>query len=426
MNFRFVVPAAVLTAVAAPLFGQSTQPPEPSASAPTTPEELALTLPTDEWYIPKSNIQFGVRVLSSGATVRFGKLGNVAVGRTVPGTAAGDVTREYDNGYVQKDGIRSDEANADGTQSSTPGGRYTTYRTETDGTKTPLNTDYLAYTPGKSRYWQYANDTQLSSNGLVALSTYRAVSEGATAQEEEGMNSGLELTFSRVLGQRSGGRFEWGLTAGVTLNSLNAKTGGTVTSTLHTYTDYFKLNGFLVTGAKGGPTFEDILNADGSAVAVSQGRETTVTLDNVPVAGLSTDVSTPGGATVKGNWQVKGGYFLMRFGPSIRARLSDRWSLSASVGVAGAFVGTRYAVTEQLEIPGIITITDETSETVSKVVSGYYADFNVDWWATDRSGLFAGVNAQYLDGYDQTMAGRTAKIELGSAVGLRGGFNVKF
>jgi len=425
MNFRFVVPAAVLTAVAAPLFGQSTQPPEPTASVPSKEEELALTLPTDEWYIPKSNIQFGIRVLSSGATVKFGQLGNVAVGRTVPGAAAGDVTREYDNGYVQKDGLRSDEKNTDGSQSSTPGGRYQTYRTETDGTKTLL-TDYLSYTSGKSRYWQYARDSQLSSNGLVALSTYRATSEGASAQEEEGMNSGLELTFSRVLGRRADGRFEWGVTAGVTLNSLNAKTSGTVTSTLHTYTDYYKLNGFLVAGAKGGPTFEDILAADGTTVSSLQGRETTVTVDNLPVAGLSTDVSQKGAATVKGNWQIKGGYFLMRVGPSVRAKLNDRWSLSASVGVAGAFVGTRYAVTEQLEIPDIITITDETSESVSKVVSGYYADFNVDWWATDRSGLFAGVNAQYLDGYDQTVSGRTAKIELGSAVGIRGGFNVKF
>lgn len=426
MNFRFVVPVAVLTAVSAPLFGQSTTPPTPTATLPSDAEDLALTLPTDEWYIPKSSIQFGVRVLSSGATVNFGRLGNVATTRTVPGASAGDVTREYDNGYVQKDGIRTDEMNADGTQRSTPGGRYTTSRTNADGTVTPLNTDYLAYTPGKSRYWQYARDSQLSSNGLVALSTYRSTSEGATAQEEEGMNSGLELTFSRVFGRRSDGRFEWGLTAGATLNSLNAKTSGTVKATLNTYTDYFRLNGFLPSGARGAPTFEDILAADGTTVAVPQGRETTVTVDNLPVAGLSTDVATPGGATVKGNWQIKGGYFLMRVGPSIRVHLTPRWSLSASAGVAGAFVGTRYAVTEQLEVPDIITITDETSESVSKVVSGYYADLNVDWWATDRSGLFAGLNAQYLDGYDQTVGGRTAKIELGSAVGIRGGFNVKF
>jgi len=40
--------------------------------------------------------------------------------------------------------------------------------------------------------------------------------------------------------------------------------------------------------------------------------------------------------------------------------------------------------------------------------------------------LFGGITAQKFDGYDQTVGARTARIDLGSTVGIRGGISVKF
>jgi hypothetical protein len=134
-----------------------------------------------------------------------------------------------------------------------------------------------------------------------------------------------------------------------------------------------------------------------------------------------------GGATVNGNWQVKGAYFMVKVGPSLRTQLTDRLGLTASLGLAGAYAGTNYSATESFKSPEVeteVSIT-ETSAT-SKFLSGLYADLNLDWLANERTGLFGGITAQKFDGYDQTVGARTARIDLGSTVGIRGGISVKF
>lgn len=71
-----------------------------------------------------------------------------------------------------------------------------------------------------------------------------------------------------------------------------------------------------------------------------------------------------------------------------------------------------------------ITTTEQNSE--SKFLPGYYADVNVEWRANQTTGLFGGVSVQQLGDYDQTVGGRTAKIDLGNAVGIRGGISIRF
>lgn len=428
MNFRSVAPLALLAVLVVPVCAQSAAEETPP---PQREEDLALTLPTDEWYVPKSTLQFGYRMLNKGAQVGFGNLGSIASIRTlVP--AQGDAARQYDTGFVTKDQPRANEYefNPDGTVKgvrTTPGTRYQVYRDNADGTKT-LTLDYIAYTPGQTREWGYETEAQVS-NGTLALSNYSARSQGATAQKDEGINGGMEISLARTIG-KVGGRFEWALTAGLALNSLAAKTAGNVQSTLVTYTDYYTLNGPTPTrdalGNLGGPTFVNALEADGTTVANVNGIETTTTLSGAPTRPSSL-TELINGATVQGNWKVKGAYFLMRLGPTMRAKLSERWGLSASAGLAGAFAGSRYSVIEQLTIPDVIEpIIEDKSSTESKFLPGFYADVNVDWLATERTGLYAGVNMQHLGGYDQEVAGRTARIDLGSAVGIHGGISIKF
>jgi hypothetical protein len=122
---------------------------------------------------------------------------------------------------------------------------------------------------------------------------------------------------------------------------------------------------------------------------------------------------------------------MVRLGPTIRTQLTTRLGVSASLGVAGAYTGTTYSVTETFRVPDLegITIgsvrgTEQTSET--KFLSGYYADLNLEWLATERTGLFGGLTAQKFDGFDQSVGSRTAHIDLGSSVGLRGGVSIKF
>jgi len=436
MNLRSVSTVALLAALFIPAFAQSSSDDEAS---------LSLTLPTDEWYVPKNTLTFGYRVLGNGIKANFGNLGSLPT-RTIegtltvakPGSTTGEtieiVTRNYDNGSMRQDYQRADEllptsvAPTDGQALAYgvyPGnGRYQTYvSANSGGTVTDTQTsDQLSYQQGVTRYWTYVSPSQIA-NDRVAMSTYSAASEGATARKEEGMNSGLELTLSRDIGA-AGKRFQWSITAGLALNNMNAKTGGTIHSTLTVHTDYYQLNGPAPTGTTlGGPSYIDLTRPDGTTA--TSGLETTTTIGDTPVSSSTSSIA--GGATILGNWKIKGAYMLVRVGPSLRTKLSERFGLSASIGLAGAYAGSRYSVVETLDIPDVVEpITESIDSVQNKFLGGFYADVNVDWVANERTGLFAGVNMQNLGGYDQEVGGRTAKIDFGNAVGLRGGLSFKF
>jgi hypothetical protein len=415
MKLRNALPVLVVSLLALPASAQNTE---------EDRRPINFATPADEWYQPKSTLTFGYRVMSSGINVSFGKLGTVPSIQTL--VTGNDLTvgRVYDNGYVAVDAPRPTEVDADGNQTSTPGGRYNTTGTLADGT-TFINGDFLSYTPGLSRAWGYNNASQLQ-NGRVGLSNYSATSEGGTAQADQGMSGGVEMQMSRMFG-KIGKRFEWSVSAGVALNDISAKTGGTVRSTLHTHTDYYSLNGLPApTAPYTGPTFTDLTDGSGTVISTG-GLETTTPISALPTPGLSTDTSLAGGASVQGNWQIKGAYFMLRLGPTLRAQLNERFGLSASVGVAGAYSGSRYSVVEQIELVDVnepVTTIEESVE--SRFLPGFYADVNLEWMANNRTGLFGGVSVQNFGDYNQSVGGRTAKIELGNAVGLRGGISIKF
>jgi len=386
-----------------------------------------------QWYVPKNHVSIGMHLLNSGGKVQYGNLGTVAANVSAPAPASdGAVTRSYNNGQVGSDAPRPLEKDANGNQVSTPGGRYPTTITTTapDGTTTTVQTgDYLSYTPGLTRNWSYSSAAQVTSNGRIGFSIYSAVSEGGAAQKDSGPTGGVEFEFSRVLGKVSK-RMEWGFAAGVALNSINNKTSGSVTSTLHADTDFYSLNGQPAPAAPytTTTTFVDYIGSDGTVYPIS--LETTIPLSALPVAGASTSTDTRGAATVNGNWQVKGAYFLLRVGPSLRAQLTERLGLNASFGVAGAYAGSTYSVIESFVVPNSTDVTvstpDPEQSSANKFLSGYYADFNLQLTLNERTGLFGGVSAQKFDSYSQTLGGRTAHIDLGSAVGVRGGISFRF
>ena len=121
---------------------------------------------------------------------------------------------------------------------------------------------------------------------------------------------------------------------------------------------------------------------------------------------------------------------MVKVGPTVRTQLTERFSLTASAGFAGAYAGTRYTAFEAFSIPSMgdleIKSEDPVGSTKTRFLSGYYADLTLDFAANDRTGLFGGLTAQQFDDYSQTLSGRTAKIDLGQAVGIRGGVSIRF
>jgi hypothetical protein len=414
----------------------------------------ALLREQSEFYRPKSSVTVGFRMLTSGVNVKFGNLGIVNRSVLVGTSPAGDQTvRQYDNGSVTTDLLRlRSEETAETTVSAN--GRYQTFTTlnrlgpdgqpdtADDFPEKVQNGDYLSYQAGRTRIWSYGSELQATAKpGYIAMNSYSASSTGASLEKDQGGSSGVEMQYARLLRRLTNKRFEINLVAGVALNSINNKTSGSVQSNLRTTTDYYSLNGQTAPPlpADGtlysAPNRVDFTNAQGDTFA--NGKETTVAISDTPAAGLSTtNVLTPGGVEVRGNWQVKGAYFMMRVGPSFRAQLTEHFGLNASVGLAGAYAGTRYTAIESFSVPNRsneVSNTDpdfaETNPTFSdknQFLGGYYADVNMEWMANETTGLFGGVSAQKFGGYDQELGGRTARIDLGSSVGLRGGVSIKF
>lgn len=418
-------------------------------------EELrleALAREQAEMYLPRNKVSIGFRMLSSGAKVKFTNLGSVGFGATVAPISDGAVKRTYDNGLVDVDTLRANERDADGIQTSAPGGRYfpthTDQATTTDANGNVIGTvttvidgNFLSYTPGLTRVWSFGSADQAAVRpGFIAMSSYSAVSDGASMAKKQGPVGGIELQFSHMLGKVTG-RTQWSFLTGISMNDINNKTAGDVRSTLRTNTDFYSLNGltapeltsttdpttgFTTTTPYTGPSYINLTDAAGNNL-VTNGFETTVPVSAVPSDHVET--ASAGAATVHGRWQVKGAYFMVKVGPSMRTQLTERLGFNASLGLAGAYSGTHYSAVESFEIPSIgTTVTTPATEEsdANKFLGGYYADMTLEWAANDSTGLFGGITAQKLGNYDQTVGGRTAHIDFGSAVGVRGGISIKF
>ena len=446
MTLRLLTAAAALALLAIPTVASA----QGQISASEEERLEALARANAEIYTPKTSVTVGVRLLGSGAKTHFGSLGNVPLdlqNGTPAAASAGTILRVYNNGYVDVDSPRLNEVDSNGAQISPPGGRYTVVTTAnvTDadgnvtGTTSTVTGDFVSYTPGLTRLWSYIGNSQATTRpGYIAMSTYAATSDGGFKDAKQKASGGIELQASHVLGKLSK-RTEWSLLGGISLNSINDKAKGDVSATLHTATDYYSLNGLpapalpsstdsttnvTTTTAYIAPSYVDLNVSDGSVV--TNGFETTTPLSSSINSSSTSDVV--GGTTVHGIWQVKGAYFLIKVGPSVRTQLTERFAINGSIGVAGAYAGTRYSADEAFTIPdsGGGTVAKSEASTASKFLGGFYADMNLEWTANERTGLFGGLTAQKVGAYDQVVGGRSAHIDIGSTVGVRGGVTFKF
>ncbi len=382
----------------------------------------------EQWFGPRNKVLVAFRLLSSGGRVDFGNLGAVQAKFIAP-ASFGAIDRVYDTGSVSADGLRTDEVDPSGNQTSPQGGRYPTFTVLGDGT-TEQSGDSLSYTPGRTRTWQALFESTAKEPGYLGFTNYSTTSEGGHFTDKPGPSAGVELSFSRDLGRLSR-RIQWGFTTGVVLNGISSKSVGSVISTLNSRTDFYQIIGAtdvgpIPTSAPGENVYENPVSHN----VYLTGTETTIPLSQTPDESLTKNSSLAGGATVTGRWQIKGAYFMVKVGPSFRTQFNDRWELSGSAGYAGAYTGTTYTAAEKFTLDALpnvdLGVADPEVSTMTKFLSGYYADLTLEWAPNETTGLFGGLTAQQLGDYDQKVAERTAHIDLGSAVGVRGGISIKF
>jgi hypothetical protein len=399
-----------------------------------------------------SNITFGFKA-TQGAKVKFGNLGTI-----LPATPVGAIetdpvkanliTRTYNNGTVGADTYRPEETGTSSGYVSLGNGRYQLRGGEVDGGGVPfvgpdnaqinyVKGEYVAYVPGDTRNYSFNAGSQVVGN-TVTMTQYSVDSQGEGFDGKRSLSGGVEMQAERLFTDPAK-RFRFSLVAGLSLNGINSKRTGTVKSTLHVLSDTYSFvpnsdGSVLPTSGVVYPyTTPDIVSKqfpDSAGVLISAPNEQSPLLNVIPTR--APEVDDEDGADVNGVWEVKGAYLVLRIGPELSASVTPNLSLSASAGVAGAYVGTNYTAIESAVITNDPTVTDATLTTgaltseENKFLAGYYANLDASWAVNERTGFYAGISYESYGDFDQTLAGRTARIDLGGNASLRGGLNIKF
>ena len=347
----------------------------------------------DDYYVePRMNLSVGFRALT-GPKLSF--IGAPGVTSTVSSVLTnGDVNatgigRDYHDGYIGLD-LRKD---ADGN----------------------------ALTDGKTNSWAYVDADQRRTDGYMAFSTYSAaITDTATRTSDPGNSYGTELIVARDFG-RIGSKFQWKVFAGMSINNINTGLRDNVLATITRTTDLYFMNGATIPD----PTYEapsTITNEDGSIT------DTTILIGQKPDSRTTT--TTTDNVSVSNYWKLRGSYISFRAGPAFAYTVSDRFRISFSVGPAVVYVGTNYSLEQTLTPETSDPITATINDLGDDVLTGYYADANIEYLLSDRAGLYVGAFFQGTGEYEQdlTSEGSTysTKLDLSSLKGLRAGLNYRF
>jgi hypothetical protein len=424
-----------------------------------------------EYYRPlRNSVSVGIRMIGGNAKVNFKNLGNI------PSRAStlSDQGRAYDNGSWISDTQRTDESNADalygiGAAVTQTSGTVTTQtwtdRNYINGTNRYQLVDNVSYVDSANpatnyttqrirgefanhvadhtRGWAFNSTDQIGESGgapYVDMSDYNVTTAGGSAQAEGENSRGIELQFAHIIKRYK--RFEWGVNFSAGVSDINVKTRQLVRANLIKTTDRYGIrtsdSSNNVIGASSFPNWwynstADLISVDANSVVTGAATSEAYTYNSEQYKflqytnPLSTGAVSYGNADVYGYWQVKGAYYMLRVGPTARFELSKKWTISASIGVAGAFAGTRFIADEFIlldDVSGPIRVQEESEE--KRIVPGYYGDINIERWITVRTGFYLGYGYEKLGDYTQHLGARSAQIDLGTSSGFRFGVITRF
>jgi hypothetical protein len=263
------------------------------------------------------------------------------------------------------------------------------------------NASSASYAPGGGTNYTY-NDGQVlvdsgtPANNLTGNWNYQYVSQYNNNYDEmqflrSGPSSSItgnpqyggEFIYQRVIGSLPALSGDWGLESGFGFTELDMREnlGGTAT------VDSFLLNGVAL-------AFPPGYNGGSSESAVP----------------LLSDTAVPGTATLSGYQKLSGHLFSLRLGPFAELNFTPKLSLAASVGLTLAPTTVDYDFSEIATVPGD-TITENGHSSKTKLLYGPYVggmlryNFNKNW------GVYVGARFQNLTSLDQSVGGRTARLD---------------
>ena len=388
--------------VAAPLFAEDDE-----KKAPQPVENLYFA--TDEYIaIPKYTFSYGYRALSGSKATFSGtsRIYNTAATlfdlSTTKFTEASMTTaRIYDDGSVGVD-------------------------TRSDGTGRPLVSD------GTTNTWTYEHASQVA-DGLLNFHSYSADVVDSGGREKALNNTyGLEVNVSHDM-VKLGRRLLWTLGAGISLNDINQKMSSSEAAVVTTRISTYDLNGYAPSDpGTSNPSTKTItmVGPDGVLSGNTTTPNTTAFIGQNPVQVVTTTTT----GTVTNFYKLKGAYYTIRFGPTFIVPVTAKFRFSLGVGAALVYTGTEYTVeTEFLPTSEESIISKKDAAYEKNLLPGYYLDANLEYWLTERTGLYAGGIFQSSSSYNQqilvdgiNLTNYSTRVDLSTQTGFRCGMNYRF
>lgn len=348
-----------------------------------SPEDEIPNFDLDDYYVePKFTMQVGFRALT-GAKTAFSGTGLVSSFAQLQDETSTDVVRGYHDGSV-----------------------------------------FIGTEPGdKTNNWAYDDAKQIINDGAdVAMHAYSAqTTDGSIRNNDKEVSLGAELVVSRDLG-KIGNRIEWMITAGISLNGIQASDRDNVVANVKTITDVYSLGGQTLpsTVPYEAPSFD--ADSEGNTI------ETTVLLGRRPDSRTETTVTND--TQVNSYWKLRGTYVTLRLGPTFKFQITDKLRFSVSGGPVLVHSGTTYSVERTFEVDTAATVRDQVSSTEGENLTGYYADAGLEYLISDTAGLYLGAFYQTAGSYTQYITEQSSSyeldVDLSRLQGFRGGLNYKF
>ncbi len=240
--------------------------------------------------------------------------------------------------------------------------------------------------------WGYQNASQVVGDTMQfnAIESSNP-SASASNQVTDDPQYGAELTYQRVIGVLSFlGSARWGLEASFGYTHLDLSDDRSATGPVTLTTDAYPLNGVLPPGAGYSGTF-----AGPGAL-----------LGDTPTRTIAS-----GTATLTSHQELSGQLYSIRLGPFAEWNLTPQLSLAASVGLTLAPASVDFDFAESSTLAGGATsvVSGHSSET--ELLYGPYVSALLRYEFNERWGVYVGAQFQSLSDLEQSVGGRTARLD---------------
>lgn len=265
-------------------------------------------------------------------------------------------------------------------------------------------------------FWGYDDASQTAGIGTAAATLmFHAAPSPADQFERESDDEvlpGFELGYTREMWEFrmfNGRRARGGIGFSFGYTDLDLADSGAVTALVPLTTDTYSIGAAVIPPA---PPYRGTVAGPGPVIPDSP-------------AGRAT-AATAATATVVNN--VEGQVYAGTFGPYLEIPLSDRIIAEVSGGVALGYADRTYSFSENVTYAGGAAPAVSRSGAVQNgdVLAGASIKGSVGWLVRDNVALTAGVQYQYLGSTRQSVNGKTASLDLQSAVSVSLGLNWTF